>query len=469
MADLSEANVPKRARELFDKGLVATEHGNLPYAMDMFSAALDIEPHYLRARKFLRASALKQFNESGGGGQAGRVMATISAAPQLIKGWMALRTGKPQEALRLGEELIRKDPLNFTFIRFLCKAAEASDMPEVAALTLSMVRDHFQQDAAFMTWLGNLYMQVGQSQEAKECFEAVVALKPHDAQAMQALKNAMARETMAKGGWDEAAKGEGGYRSVIKDVAEAAMLEKEAMAVKDGKSAELLIHDLEGRIKHEPENVNYRRALANLYMQATRFDDAKHTIEEAKRLGGSTDPQLDQMLATVQLKQFDFEITQCRENGDLDGVKTKEAAKQEFVFKNTEARIERYPNDLSLRYDYGVLLFERELLNEAIQQFQLAQRNPRNRVRSLYYMARCFKQKQQYDMAREQLEKAAAELTEMDELKKDILYQLGETLEAQGDIATAVNKYYKEIYQVDIGFKDVAAKIENSYKPSPQA
>ena len=108
MADLSEANVPKRARELFDKGLVATEHGNLPYAMDMFMAALDIEPHFLRARKFLRAAALKQFNEAGGGGQVARVMVTISAAPQLIKGRLALRAAKPHEALRLGEELIRR-------------------------------------------------------------------------------------------------------------------------------------------------------------------------------------------------------------------------------------------------------------------------------------------------------------------------------------------------------------------------
>ena len=468
MADLSEANMPKRARELFDKGLVATEHGNLPYAMDMFMAVLDIEPHFLRARKFLRASALKQFNEAGGG-QVTRVMATIGAAPQLIKGWLALRAGKSQEALRLGEELLRKDPLNPTFIRFLCKTAEAAEMPEVAALTLAMVREYFQQDAEFLAWLGKLYMQMDQPQEAKECFEAVINLKPHDTEAMQALKNAMARETMAKGGWDDAAKGDGGYRSVIKDVKEASLLEKEAMAVKDSKSAELLIHDLEERVKHEPENVNYRRALANLYMQATRFDDAKHTIDEAKRLGNASDPQLDQMLATVQLKQFDFEIAQCRENGDLAGVKTKESTKKEFVFKNTEARIERYPNDLPLRYDYGVLLFERDMLNESIQQFQMAQRNPRNRVRSLYYMARCFKQKQQFDMAREQLEKAAAELTEMDDLKKDIFYQLGETLEAQGDIATAVNQYYKEIYQVDIGYKDVAAKIEKSYKPPPQA
>jgi len=468
MADLSEDNVPKRARELFSKGLVAAEHGNLAYAMDMFMAALDIEPRFLQARKFLRATALKQSKEAGGG-QAAHVMATLGALPQLIKGWLALRAGKPREALCLGEELIRKDPLNPIFIRFICRTAEAAEMPEVAALTLAMVREYFQQDAVFLTWLGNLYMKMDQPQEAKECFETVVNLKPNDAQAMQALKNAMARETMAKGGWDEATKGGGGgYRSVIKDLNEASLLEKEAMAVKDGKSAELLIHDLEGRVRHEPENINYRRALANLYMQVTRFDDAKQTIDEARRLGGAADPQLDQMLTTVQLKQFDFDIAQCRENGDLEGVKNKQAAKNEFVFKSTAARIERYPNDLSLRYDYGVLLFEHNMLNEAIQQFQIAQRNPRNRVRSLYYMARCFKQKQQFDMAREQLEKAAAELTEMDELKKDIFYQLGETLEAQGDAAAAVNKYYKEIYQVDIGYKDVAAKIEKSYKLSPQ-
>lgn len=468
MAELSEANISKRARELFDKGLAATEHGNSDYAMDMFAAALDIEPHFLRARRFLHATALKENANRGRNSPTSNIINAITVAPLLIKAFMALRGDKAEEALSQSEELLRNDPLNLIFIRLLCKAAEKANMPEVAALTLAMVREYFPEDTKFLSWLGNLYMQMEQPQDAKECFEAVVNLRPHDGQAMQSLKNAMARETMAKGGWDDAAKG-GGYRSVIKDVKEAAVLEKEAMAVKDGKSAELLIHDLEGRVKQEPENVNYRRALANLYMQATRFDDAKYTIEEAKRLSGSADPQLDQLLAAVQLKQFDFDIAQCRENGDQTGVKAKEAAKQEFTFKNTESRVERYPNDLPLRYDFGVLLFERDMLNEAIQQFQMAQRNPRFRVRSLYYMARCFKQKQQYDMAREQLEKAAAELTEMDELKKDIFYALGETHEAQGDLNTAVNKYYKEIYQVDIGYKDVAAKIETSYKPPAPA
>jgi tetratricopeptide (TPR) repeat protein len=119
---------------------------------------------------------------------------------------------------------------------------------------------------------------------------------------------------------------------------------------------------------------------------------------------------------------------------------------------------------LQVRFDYGMLLFEREQINEAIQQFQLAQRYPRNRLRALYYLGLCFRDKQQLDLAREQLEKAAAELTTMNELKKDIFYELGGILERMGNFQEAADLYYKAIYQVDIGYKDVAAKIEAAYK-----
>jgi hypothetical protein len=50
------------------------------------------------------------------------------------------------------------------------------------------------------------------------------------------------------------------------------------------------------------------------------------------------------------------------------------------------------------------------MINEAIQQLQRAQQNPQRRIRSFYYLALCFKQKNQFDIAAEQLEKAASEL-----------------------------------------------------------
>jgi len=68
-------------------------------------------------------------------------------------------------------------------------------------------------------------------------------------------------------------------------------------------------------------------------------------------------------------------------------------------------------------------------------------------------------------IAAEQLEKAASELHSMDETKKDILYELGLLNEAMGRTEKA-HDFFKQIYAVDIGYKEVAQKIEKTYKSS---
>jgi len=464
MAEVSEANISRRTRELFDKGLVAMERNNLPYAMDMFMAVLEIEPHFLKCRKFLRATSIKFMNETQKGGKFFHVTATLSGLPAFISAKMALRAGDALRALNMAEKLLRADPLNMLFIRLLCDAARKADMPEVAIHALSVAREYYQQDVGLLYDLGNLYIEDSQPDEARKCFETILDLRPNDARALQALKNAMARDTMLKGGWDQAAKEGGTYRSIIKDVKEAAVLEADSKSVKDEQNVEMLIRDNEAKVKREPENVNYRRALARLYVQDNRFDAAVRVLEEGRRALGGADPQLDQALADIKLKQFDSEIIQCRENGDTAGAAAKEKEKHEFHFKSVQMRVERYPNDLLLRFEFGKLLYENGQYNEAVQQFQLAQRNPKFHTQSLYYLGMCFMQKTQFDLAKEQLEKAAEGLTEMNDLKKEIFYQLGSLLEKAGDFEQAANRYYKEIYQVDIGFRDVAAKIEKSYK-----
>ncbi|MDO9542551.1 MAG: tetratricopeptide repeat protein, partial [Kiritimatiellia bacterium] len=233
-------------------------------------------------------------------------------------------------------------------------------------------------------------------------------------------------------------------------------------AVKDEKNVEMLIRDTDAKVKREPDNINYRRALAKLYVQANRYDDAVRMLEEGRRAAGA-DPQLDQALTDVKLKQFDADIAQARENGDAVGVAAKEKEKRAFHFKSVQAHVERYPNDLLLRFEFGKLLYENGQYKDAVQQFQLGQRNPKFHTQSLYYLGMCFMQKTQFDLAKEQFERAVEGLTEMNDLKKEIYYQLGSLLEKAGDFEQAANRYYKEIYQTDIGFRDVAAKIEKSY------
>lgn len=463
MAEISEANISRRTRELFDKGLVAMERDNLTYAMDMFMAVLEIEPRFLKCRKFLRAAAIKQINETKGP-NASHLIATLSNLPLLISGNLALRSGDAVRALGIAEKLLRADPLNMQFVRFFCRAAQKADIPEAAIHTMNIMREYYQQDMALLRDLGNFYMEADQPDEARKCYETIVGVRPNDAQALQALKNAMARDTMQKGGWDDATKEGGSYRKVIKDIKEAEVIEADNKAIRDGANTEMLVRDTEAKLKHEPDNVNHRRALARLYVQVNRFDDAVRILEEGKRASGGADPQLDQALTEIKLKQFDEEISQCRQNGDSAGTAAKEKEKHAFHFKSVQTHVERYPNDLLLRFDFGKLLYENGQYNEATQQFQLAQRNPKFHALSLYYLGMCFMQKTQYDMAREQLEKAAEDLSEMNNLKKEIFYQLGNLLEKTGTFEQAAEKYYKEIYQVDISFKDVAAKIEKAYR-----
>ena len=51
----------------------------------------------------------------------------------------------------------------------------------------------------------------------------------------------------------------------------------------------------------------------------------------------------------------------------------------------------------------------------------------------------------------------------MDDTKMDIIYELGSICEAIGQADRAAD-YYKQIYAVDISYRDVAQKIEKSYK-----
>lgn len=223
-----------------------------------------------------------------------------------------------------------------------------------------------------------------------------------------------------------------------------------------------MIEDSLAKIEKEPQNINYRRALADLYIRADRIDEALTTLQEAQELSGGADPQIDRAISSAKLKQFDIEIKALEEAGNTDEVEAKKQERQEFELVDAEERVKRYPNDLQFRYEYGVLLYKNDKLNEAIKQFQQAQRNPQRRTRSLYYLAMCFKQKEQYDIALEQLEKAASEVQVMDDTKKDILYELGTICEAMDNKQKAA-QYFKEIYSVDIGYRDVSEKIEKSY------
>lgn len=456
MAEVTLDEAPRKIRDMYEKGFAAMERGNTQYAMDMFMSVLDLEPRLFKARRFLRAAQVKEFRAKNGG-QMTHILSSISGIGGILSANAALKKD-PLKALKLTEKLLRADPLNKTFINIHLQAALAADLPEVALLTLEVAREFYPKDIEILKRLGQLYLDNNLTDKGREVYEILLALKPNDPKIVKAYKDASALDTMNKGGWSEA----GSYRDVMKDAGEATRLEQEAKAVKSTKDVDSLIADSLNKIEKEPQNINYRRGLADLYVRAERYDEALQTLEEAQEMSGGADPQIDRAISGVKLKQFDVEIARLSEAGDADAAEAQKQARAAFELQDAAERVKRYPNDLQFRYELGVLMYDNGQINEAIQQFQQSQRNPQRRTRSMYYMALCFKQKQQYDIALEQLEKAVSEMPVMDATKKDTLYELGVICETMGDKAKAA-KYFKEIYSVDIGYRDISEKIEKGY------
>jgi tetratricopeptide (TPR) repeat protein len=454
MAEVTVEEVSRKVRDLYNKAFSAVERGNTDYAIQMLRQVLELEPRLLIARKYLRMVELKRFRES----KVNHTLATVSGLGKMMSAKGALKKN-PKKALSVAEDLMEKDPANLQFVRVLEQAAVAADMPEVAIQTYEMIRDQYPQDADLLRRLGALYLSVDEPLKGRDCLELVARMNPKDQEAQKALKDASALATLKKGNWEK----EGSFRDKMKDTKEAQRLEKQAKAVKSSQDLPAMIAEQQAKIEREPENVNYRRALADLYGKSKDYVGAISVLEEAQRVSDSPDPQVDQAINNYRVKQFEKDIAELQEAGDEAGAQAKTAEMEEFRFEYARECVKRYPNDLQFSYMYGELLFNRGELNDAIQQFQKAQRNPQRRTRALYYLAMCFEQKGQLDIAMEQLEKAASELQVMDETKKDVLYAMGALSEQMDEQQKAVD-YYKEIYAVDIGYRDVADRIEQAYK-----
>ena len=212
------------------------------------------------------------------------------------------------------------------------------------------------------------------------------------------------------------------------------------------------------QIEAEPKNMNARRALARIYVQGKRYYEAIDVLQKAIEASGTMDPELDRMLSQTKVQYYDQQIEALRAETREDEAAALEGEKNQFVFDDLAQRVERYPNDLHLRYELGVQYFTYEYYDEALEHLQLAQKSPKDRLWALYYLAMCFLKKGQTDMAVMQLETARDAIPTMDDLKKKIVYQLGLCAEESGDLEKAY-QYYKDVYSTDVGFEDLGDRM----------
>ena len=150
--------------------------------------------------------------------------------------------------------------------------------------------------------------------------------------------------------------------------------------------------------------------------------------------------------------------------------KLEKATKQfdKLQIDELKLQVENYPTDLALKYKLGVILYERGEYNEVIEQFQLAQSDPKIRRHVQNLMGKSFLRLGGWeDAAIKTLEQALGNQDDDDsELGMDIRYGLMEALisKAQKDndveAAERADKIAAGIAIQQFSYRDVREKRE---------
>ncbi|MBP5227974.1 MAG: tetratricopeptide repeat protein [Kiritimatiellae bacterium] len=460
MAGERNDQAAQQAQNFYNKGQVAYERGNLDIAIDLLIQCITLVPGFSRARKILRAAQIAKFRKEKKSKLALQVQ-EFSAAMLRAKIATMLKAGKKEQAITECEKLMTMNPLNSKNVDLAVEAADACGFPEAALFTVEAAYENNQDDMQLLRRLADYYMAVGEYAKARDAYVKLSATRPNDQTILKLLKDAEARTTMTEGGWEEAAGEKGGFRKLIRDKEAAAKLDMKAKSVVAGSDAEALIAEAKERLEKEPNNLNFYRALARIYSQNKRFDEAVETLVAAQKVNAA-DPELDRALSAAKTAAYGEKIAALKAEGKEAEAADMDAEMNQFIFDDLVSRVERYPNDLKLRFELGMQYYKYDYFDEAIGQLQLAQRSPQERVKALYYLAMCFAKKGQGDMAIMQLETANDQLTVMDDMKKMVVFALGDLSEKAGKIDKAF-EYYKEVYGADIGFEDIAERFQRVY------
>ena len=446
-------NLAQKAQNFTNRGRQALETGRYELAVDMLMEAVSAAPDILETRKLLRAAQIANFRKNGKvgfGAKIGNMMAR-----QKIMG--LVKKGKGVEAMAEAEKLLCQNPLDADNIEAAVKAAEAAGKPDHAAITIEAAYECSNKDPSLLERVANYYAIAKRWDKARDAYGKLASMKPGDQRVMQLLKNAEAQATM-NAGWEQTAGKKGGFQNLIANKEQAAKLDAANKAVVSGDDAELLIQEKLKQIEAEPKNMNARRALARIYIQGKRFYDAIEVLQQAVEASGTMDPELDRMLSQTKVQYYDQQIDALRAEGREEEAVAMEGEKNQFVFDDLAQRVERYPNDLHLRFELGKQYYTYGYYDDALTHLQLAQKSPKDRLWALYYLAMCFLSQGQTDMAVMQLEAARDALPTMDDLKKKVVYQLGLCAEAAGDLEKAY-QYYKDVYSSDVGFEDLSERM----------
>ena len=428
----------------------AARRRNYDFAVELLQQLLEIDPDVGEARAKLRR-ALKARHEAKKGGKLLRMMkgaAPLAAARTLAK------AGKHDAAAKACEKYLASSPLDVEGNMLLGESLEAAGHFKSALAVFEFVAEIDPRNPSGLKRAGAMMARTGDPLKALEYYERALEADPRDRDALKARKDLAAEAALVKGRYDSVEHS----REQIVDQGEARRLERrQRMHLSEDELAEERDR-LEAALAEDTSDVDTMLELAGVHEKLRDPEAALDLVERAASYR-KNDTELTERAEKLRLKGLKRRIARADKLGDQEEADRLEKELHELELAGLRARVERSPGDGGARLELGRALFRLEDFDAAAAELQKAVADPRRAGEARFLLAQCFQAKGFGDLARKEYERVLAERPEVDERAREVLYNLGLLAEADGDVAEA-RGHYARIYEVDIGYRDVAAKME---------
>ena len=469
----------------FERANQVIASGDYDYGIRLLLSCCKLDPANLIYRQKLRRTQKLKYKNN----LRGHWLAWLLTAPAKTRIRRAMVARDYLRVLEHGEQVLVRNPWDVGTQMAMAEAAEVLGLLDLAEWNLEQARQKAARDVKLNRTLARLYERRGKFTHAIALWELVRKDIPTDAEASNKAKDLAANDTIARGQYDASVSGVSGRLTPPEDPAPkkpegsaAGEGPRSAVHLKQptpvpapppeaGTPAEKRISreaaPLQARVDADPANPNNYLQLAALWRRAGQLDQARSLLFKGL-VPTNNNFELMAELADLEIEPFrqNLAITEERlnENPDEDLRRIRIRLLKEINTRELDLfrqKADRFPHDLSYRFEMGVRLLRAGQVDEAIKELQAARSDPRQHWRSLLYLGHCFKTRNNWRLARRNFEEALQNAPPgEDAARKELYFQLATGCAEAGDLPDAIN-FGNELANLDFAYRDIGQLLDD--------
>jgi tetratricopeptide (TPR) repeat protein len=427
----------------------AAKRRNHAMACKIYGQVLQIQPDFGEARTGLRKVLFQKAAQK----PPSKLTAVVLGGVNLVVGRLSAMLGRHGAAARAYERYLAHDPLAEGANLALGSALRRAGCNRSALAVYAAYAEHQPRCLEACRAAGALYQEQGKFAEALAMYEAALKVDPRDQEALKARKDLAAEGALRSTGIDKA----GSSRDLIKDKEQQRQLERQDRLQLSAAEVEEELTQVEAKLQESPQDAKLLRRGARLRELAKDLAGALDLVEQLLRVQPG-DAEVQELAGDLRIRLQEQMVQKAEKAGDAAAADRARNALQQLRVGEARRRVERNPTDLAARFDLGTGLLGAGETDAAIAELQQAVKDPRKKNEALFALGRAFQKKNLPELALAQFDKAL-QAAGSGVLAKEALYEMGAICQALGKRDDAL-RHYTKILEQDIGFRDVASKVE---------